>query len=318
LPACDLILEAATEKFELKRDLFRELDRQAAEPTILATNTSALSVSALAAATQRPGAVVGLHFFNPVGRMQLVEVVVGQRTKPEVVQRAIKFTQQIGKLPVVANDRPGFIVNRILIPYLTEAAALWEQGARLADLEEAMLDFGMPMGPLRLIDEIGLDVTMHIAQTLRASFGERVSVPAALVAMVEAGLLGRKAGAGFFLHGKRAESNPAAASHVRSREAAAFPREFLQQRLVLGMVNESARCLADGVVNDPADIDFAMVCGTGFAPFRGGPLRHADSMGVGKLVETMRRHAESGAAQLAPCALLVEMAGSGRTFYAKD
>jgi 3-hydroxyacyl-CoA dehydrogenase/enoyl-CoA hydratase/3-hydroxybutyryl-CoA epimerase len=316
LPDVDLVIEAATERVEIKRELFRQLDEQAPAHALLATNTSALSVSELATVTRRPANVVGLHFFNPVSRMQLIEVVSGKQTSLETLQRALKFAQQLGKLAVPVNDQPGFIVNRILIPYLAEAHALFAAGAAAADLEEAMLDFGMPMGPLRLIDEIGLDVVLLIQQTLAAGFPGRITVPPSLNAMLQTGAIGRKVGRGFYTYkGKDAEPNPECAKLVTGQSAAKLSRADLQARMVNMMVNEAALCLADGVVTDPADVDFAMVTGTGFAPFRGGPLRHADAVGAKQLVETMKRQSADGAPHLAPCARLVEMAASGKKFY---
>jgi len=313
----DLVIEAAVENLELKRKIFHRLDELAGDETILATNTSALPVSELAAGTRRPERVVGLHFFNPVHRMQLVEIIAARQTAPEVLQRAVAFAQQIGKLPVVVKDSPGFLVNRILMPYLVEAGNLFEHGASLGNLDEAMLDFGMPMGPMRLLDEVGVDVALHVAETLAASFSGRMQVPAVLGKMAEAGLLGRKNGRGFYLHGKSGEPqpNPAAAVFVQSRTAANLSREELQERMVFLMVNEAARCLEEGIVAEPADVDFAMILGTGFAPFRGGPLRYADSVGLEKLAGAMEILADCGATQFKPCASLQRMAADGTKFY---
>src|SRR5258708_17831983 len=171
LRQADLVIEAAVEKLELKQKIFQRLDELVAEDTILATNTSALPVSDLAAGTRRPERVLGLHFFNPVHRTQLVEIIAARQTSLEVLQRALRFVQQIGKLPVIVKDSPGFLVNRILMPYLVEAGNLFELGASVTDLDKAMLDFGMPMGPMRLLDEVGIDVSLHVAQTLAAHYG---------------------------------------------------------------------------------------------------------------------------------------------------
>ncbi len=315
----DLVIEAAVESMELKKKIFARLDEVTARDTILATNTSALSITELAAATRHPERVVGLHFFNPVHRMQLVEVIAARQTSPEVLQRAVRFTQQIGKLPVVVKDSPGFLVNRILMPYLVEAGQLFEDGASVTDLDEAMLDFGMPMGPMRLLDEVGLDVALHVAETLAKSFSERLRVPESIREMVKAGLLGRKSGCGYYQHGKAKEPvpNPQAAAFVRGDKARALSRETLQERMVLLMVNEAARCLEEQVVTDPADVDFAMIMGTGFAPFHGGPLRYTDALSAARLAGVMNHHVASGTAHLAPCALLAEMAGRGAKFYSK-
>jgi 3-hydroxyacyl-CoA dehydrogenase/enoyl-CoA hydratase/3-hydroxybutyryl-CoA epimerase len=316
----DLVVEAAVENLELKKKIFQRLDELAADETILATNTSALPISELAAGTRHPTRVLGLHFFNPVHRMQLVEVIVARQTSPEALARAVKFVQRIGKLPVVVKDSPGFLVNRILMPYLIEAGSLFEHGASLERLDEAMLDFGMPMGPMRLLDEVGLDVALHVAQTLAASFGERLQVPAILRSMVEAGQIGRKSSSGFYLYGpsKKQEPNPQEMNYVQSQTACGLTPKELQERMYFLMVNEAVRCLEEQVVSNPEDIDFAMIMGTGFAPFRGGPLRYADSLGVEKIVGAMKVLVDFGAAQFTPCSLLQRMARDKTRFYSNS
>ena len=312
----DLVIEAAVEKMPLKKAIFNGLSRLAGPDTILATNTSALSVSEIATSVQAPERVLGLHFFNPVHRMQLVEVVAGDRTSAEVVQRALRFVQQIGKLPVVVRDSPGFLVNRILMPYLIEAGRLFESGASVKAIDEAMLDFGMPMGPLRLIDEVGADVAAHVVETLSASFGERMAAPRVLGEMCLAGMLGRKSGRGFYVHEHRTpEANASLNVFRRDDRARDFDRESLQRRMVLLMVNEAARCLEEGVVTNPADVDFAMIMGTGFAPFRGGPLGHADALGVGEVVDELKRLVQSDGPRFEPCELLKNMAATSRRFH---
>ena len=316
----DVVIEAAVENLELKKKIFQRLDELVSPDTVLATNTSALPISEMAASTRHPERVVGLHFFNPVHRMQLVEVIAARQTAPEVLQRALKFAQQIGKLPVVVKDSPGFLVNRILMPYLIEAGNLFEAGAKVEDLDEVMLDFGMPMGPLRLLDEVGLDVSLHVAETLAAHFGDRMKVPGCLGKMMNAGLLGRKSGGGFYLHeeSKEAKPNPQISAYVQNQKARAITREELQERMVFLMVNEAARCLEEQIVTDPADVDFAMIMGTGFAPFRGGPLRYTDTVGATRLVGAMNHLVLSGTAHFEPCNLLAQMAASGEKFYPKN
>jgi 3-hydroxyacyl-CoA dehydrogenase/enoyl-CoA hydratase/3-hydroxybutyryl-CoA epimerase len=314
----DVVIEAAVEKMDLKKEIFRRLDQFAGPKTILATNTSALSVSELAGATTHPERVIGIHFFNPVHRMQLVEVVTGRQSSPEVVGRAVRFVQQIGKLPIVVKDSPGFLVNRILMPYLIEAGHLFENGASVENIDEAMLEFGMPMGPLRLIDEVGVDVANHVAETIAAHFSARLHTPPLLAAMLKDGLLGRKSGLGFYVHDKKskgADVNLAVEKHKLKTSAAGFTREDLRNRMVFLMVNEGARCLEERVVNEAADVDFGMVMGTGFAPFRGGPLRYADSVGLPRIVEELYKLANKGEAQFAPCALLQAMGTKQQTFY---
>ena len=313
----DIVIEAAVEKMDVKKTIFRRLDELVSDDAILATNTSALSITELAAATKIPRRVIGLHFFNPVHKMQLVEVITGRDTAPEIAQRALQFAQRIGKLPVLVKDSPGFLVNRILLPYLTEAGALFWGGASIKDIDAAMLDFGMPMGPLRLIDEVGADVALDVAATLAAAFPNRLHVPDVLPAMVSAELLGRKAGKGFYRFGKKGEAKP-------NKDAAALrpPRlgrppghDELEKRMVLLMVNEAARCVEEGIVETPGDVDFAMVMGTGFAPFLGGPLRYSDSQGTAKIVGELARLAGEAGPHYEPCARLREMAKTGKCFY---
>jgi 3-hydroxyacyl-CoA dehydrogenase/enoyl-CoA hydratase/3-hydroxybutyryl-CoA epimerase len=280
LHRCDLVIEAAIEDLEVKKKIFADLCARTAPGTILATNTSALSVTELAKAEgiTHPERVIGLHFFNPVSRMKLVEIITTEFTTPEVVERALAFVRALGKTPVVVKDSPGFLVNRILMPYLIEAGRLAEAGVPVATIDEAMLDFGMPMGPLRLLDEIGLDVATHVADTMVTSFGERFAPPLLLADLVRAGHLGRKSGRGFYRHddGKAAPDSFAKA-----------PRDLpdktrITTRLNQLMVEESKRCLAEGLVRDADTVDLAIILGTGYAPFRGGPL-HGTSSSLNRL-----------------------------------
>ncbi len=302
----DVVIEAAVEKMEIKKTIFQRLDDLTRPDAVLATNSSALSITELARATRHPGRVVGIHFFNPVHKMQLVEVVRGEDTAPETVQGAVRFVQKIGKLPVVVKDSPGFLVNRILLPYMIEAGALFEAGAAVEDIDAAMLAFGMPMGPLRLIDEVGVDISEHVAATLSRAFPDRMRIPAILPRMIQAGLLGRKNGKGFYVHpkgrGEEPHVNPAVLALRQG--GGTWTREELQRRMVLLMVNEAARCLEEGLVDTPGDVDFAMVMGTGFAPFRGGPLRYADHAGLDNIRTQLAALAGTAGPAFTPCSLL--------------
>lgn len=317
LKHAEIVVEAAVEKMELKKKIFQRLGELTNAKTILATNTSALSISELAEHTPHPERVVGIHFFNPVHRMQLVEVIVGRQTSPEVVQRSVEFVQQLGKLPVVVKDSPGFLVNRVLMPYLIEAGHLFENGARVEDVDEAMLEFGMPMGPLRLIDEVGVDVANHVADTIAKNFSPRLTNPALLEKMTKANLLGRKGGRGFYVYGGKGRErvNPDTETLRAGSSVAGLNRKELQARMVLLMINEAARCLEENLVAEAADVDFGMIMGTGFAPFTGGPLRFADHAGVQKIVQDMNELAARGGERFAPCALLAEMARQNQSFY---
>lgn len=275
----ELVIEAAVETLDIKKKIFHDLDQRTPPDAILATNTSALPISEIAAATSRPDKVIGIHFFNPVHRMQLVEIVVGEQTSPETVQRTLSFVQGIGKLPVISKDRPGFIVNRILLPYLIEAGRLFDNGANIETVDRAMLDFGMPMGPLRLIDEVGADVALHVAATLHASFGERLSVPPILQKLVDAGMLGRKSGKGFYRYGGKGGEVPNPEARALCRQTDGTPADQkLQERMAGLMAAEAKHCLDEGIAASADDIDFAMIMGAGFAPFRGGPLTYAASL----------------------------------------
>ena len=319
LNSIDLVIEAAVEKMELKKQIFIRLEQTAPQLALLATNTSALSITDLGAAVSRPDRVVGIHFFNPVHRMPLVEVVTGENTSMETAAAAVRFVQKIGKLPVLVRDSPGFLVNRILLPYLVEAGDMFAQGAAITEIDGAMLDFGMPMGPLRLIDEVGLDVAEDVADTLAGSFPGHMHTPAIIGRMLTAGLLGKKSGRGFYIHNKgNATPNPDAAKYRDGGAAAKLDRTTLQRRMVLPILNEAARCIEEKVVAEPADVDFGMIMGTGFPPFRGGPLRYVDALGTTAVVDALATHAELAGAHFAPCHLLREMSQSNRRFHAAD
>ena len=268
-----LVIEAATESMELKKKIFADLAARVSVDTILATNTSALSVSDLAKTVPHPERVIGLHFFNPVHRMPLVEIITLPETAPDVLATAVSFVQKLGKTPVVVKDSPGFLVNRILVPYLMEVVRLHESGISVKDIDDAMLEFGMPMGPMRLLDEIGLDVAAHVARTLASAFPERFPHTDALDQMVNAGHLGKKTGQGFYRYEKGKEI--AATTH------ADLPRhESIQTNLALLISQEAMRCLKEGIARNADDIDLAMVLGTGYPPFRGGPITFARDTGI--------------------------------------
>lgn len=272
---CDLVIEAAVEQLEIKKKVFAELAARTRSDCLLATNTSALPIHELAPAIHDPSRLLGLHFFNPAHRMPLVEVVRTDVTSNETIATAFAFVRGIGKTPVLVQDRPGFLVNRILLPYLVEAGNLFAAGADTQAMDQAMLDFGMPMGPLRLLDEVGLDVSLHVARTLAAAFPERMTVPPVLEVMVEKKWLGRKNGEGFYRYADRKEMpNPAA--YALQQGGDRMP-EGMAARLASMMSDEAQRCLEEGVAESAEDVDLAMILGTGYPPFRGGPLRHREN-----------------------------------------
>jgi len=339
-----VVIEAASEKLEIKEQIFRDLAQKAPHAAMLATNTSALPISDLAAETKTPERVIGLHFFNPVSRMKLVEVVVGTETSDDTIGRALGFVRQIAKLPVIVRDSPGFLVNRVLFPYLLEAAELFENGVSGQEIDNALLQWGMPMGPLRLIDEIGVDITVDIANTLEKAYGQRDRAPKILREMQSAKIFGRKSGGGFYKYeGKLQTPNaqiekwratqpvipsenatPARSEGSRSGTLKATQRDpstalssaqdDVSFRLMFLMVNEAARCLEEKVVASPEDADYGMILGTGFPAWRGGPLRFAENFGMKKLVEEMEELAQTNE-KYTPCELLKKHARDGTKFY---
>src|SRR5438477_5979388 len=330
-----VVVEAASEKLEIKEEIFRDLAQKAPHAAMLATNTSALPISDLAAETKTPERVVGLHFFNPVSRMKLVEVVVGTETSDATIARALGFVRQIAKLPVIVRDSPGFLVNRVLFPYLLEAAELFENGVSGQEMDHALLQWGMPMGPLRLIDEIGVDITVDIANTLEKAYGQRDRAPKILREMQSAKMLGRKSGRGFYRYEGKSQTSNAEIEKWRGhlvagvgdpgrRVASPSPesgsatptttKNDLANRLMSLMVNEAARCLEENVVASPEDADYGMILGTGFPAWRGGPLRFAENFSIKKLVEEMERLARTNE-KYTPCELLRKHAQEGTKFY---
>jgi len=309
-----IVIEAASEKLEIKKKIFVDLATTPPK-AILATNTSALPIDELAAATGSPERVVGLHFFNPVSRMKLIEVVVGRETSSETRDRALAFARQVGKLPVVVRDFPGFLVNRVLFPYLLDAAEIFQSGVGAEEIDQALLQWGMPMGPLRLIDEIGVDITVDIADTLERAFGVRDRAPGILRKMHDAKMLGRKSGGGFYKYEGKQQTLNEALQAWRQGSGGNLAGENITDRLTFLMVNEAARCLEEKVVATPEDADYGMILGTGFPTFRGGPLRHAENYGLEKLVTEMDKiHSRAGEKFIA-CDLLRQHAQNGTTFY---
>lgn len=308
-----IVIEAASEKIDIKKEIFREVAGEVDPKAILATNTSALPIGDLAAETKAPKRVIGMHFFNPVNRMKLIEVVVGKQTSDETKERTLAFARQIGKLPVVVRDSPGFLVNRVLFPYLLDAAELFENGMSVETIDNALLNWGMPMGPLRLIDEIGVGITVDIADTLAKAYGKRDEPAGILRKMLSAKMLGRKSGGGFYKYeGKQQTLNDALEQWRKANSADGDVDPT--HRLVFLMANEAARCVEEKVVASPEDADYGMILGTGFAPFRGGPLRFADHFGIKNLVEGMEVLAQINE-KFAPCEILKKHARDGTRFY---
>ena len=316
LRRADLVVEAVVEKLEVKHQVLAEVESAVGPDTVLATNTSSLTLAAMATALRDPGRFVGLHFFNPVHRMPLVEVVRGPQSRPEAVARVVRFAIDLGKVPVVVGDAPGFFVNRVLAPYMNEALLLLQEGASVAGVDRALRRFGMPMGPFRLLDEVGLDVSVKVAGNLAGVLGERVPQAEAGARLLERGRLGRKSGAGFYLYAGKGKP---AVDEALERELGGGRRdpdaEVIVDRCVLVMLNEACRALAAGVVSSPLAGDLAVVMGTGFAPFRGGIFRWAETRGLAEVVGRMQQFAERFGERFVPAPLLVRHAEHDQPFY---
>lgn len=317
LADCDVVIEAIVEDMGAKKSALAALEAAIKKPFIFATNTSSLSVTTMAENAAVPGNVGGLHFFNPVHKMLLVEVIAGTHTSDETVATLKALSARLNKTAVLSADSNGFIVNRILAPYMYESARLMEDGVPLKDIDDAMKRFGMPMGPLALLDEVGLDIATKVLHVLHGAFGDRLKSPAIMSFIESSKLLGKKGGKGIYLYdaeGKRGEFNPDILGAIK---AAASPksRAEIQDRLVLAMVNEAARCIEEGVVTDPSQLDLAMIFGTGFPPFRGGVLKYADAVGARALVQKLELLAKVAGPNYEPCDYLRRLAAAGGSFY---
>ena len=312
---CDLVLEAIVENTDAKQELYAKLEELIDEKAIIASNTSSLSISMLSENMKKPERFIGMHFFNPVDRMPLVEIIPGKKSSPKTIATVVELAKQAGKTPIVVGDCAGFLVNRILLPYINEAARMFEEGASFERIDKLILDFGMPMGPFVLADEVGLDVGYKVAKVLEDAYGDRMKVSSILDRIyVKMQLLGKKSGKGFYLHaGKKREPNDAVKKLVFSKRR--FDEKEIIDRSILIMINEAAMCLEEGVVDNAQYLDMAMVMGTGFPPFRGGLLRYADSIGIDTIVITLKSLAKNYGIRFEPSKLLLDMAKSKTKFY---
>ncbi|HZF15185.1 MAG TPA: 3-hydroxyacyl-CoA dehydrogenase NAD-binding domain-containing protein [Steroidobacteraceae bacterium] len=276
VPQADVVIEAIFENVEAKRALYATLEPRMKAGAILATNTSSLMLETLAEQLADPSRLVGLHFFNPVAKMQLVEIIRTQATPAPILQAALAFTRRLDRLPLPCRSAPGFVVNRILMPYLNEALFAARDGVNLADIDECAVRFGMPMGPVELADTVGLDVCLHVGRILAQAFGREA--PDQIAALVEAKQLGRKSGRGLYewRDGKA----------IKPRRTGAPPAD-LEDRLILPMLNDAVACLREKVIEDADLLDGGVIFGTGFAPFRGGPLYYARERGPAAIVERL-------------------------------
>jgi 3-hydroxyacyl-CoA dehydrogenase/enoyl-CoA hydratase/3-hydroxybutyryl-CoA epimerase len=299
VPDADVVIEAIYENVEAKQALYAQLVARMKPDAVLATNTSSLRLETLAAGLPDPTRLVGLHFFNPVSKMPLVEVIHARDTREDAVKAALAFARRLDKLPLPCASAPGFVVNRILFPYMVEAMLAAQEGIPMTVIDEAALAFGMPQGPIELADTVGLDVAYHVGQVLSQAFGS--PAPDALKPMLEAKKLGRKTGEGFY---RWVDGKP-----QRPPAAGARAPDDLQDRLILPMLNEAVAVLREGIVADEELLDAGAIFGTGFAPFRGGPLHYARRRGVANVVARLRELEARHGARFRPDAGWAQLGG---------
>jgi len=314
-----LVIEAVFEELDVKHAVLAEVEAVLSPSAIVASNTSTIPIAEIAARSRRPERVIGMHFFSPVQKMPLLEVIVTPKTAPAVLATAVAFGRSLGKTVIVVNDSPGFFVNRILAPYINEAGRMLDEGVAIDVIDRALLEFGFPVGPVTLLDEVGLDVAGKSGSIMARAFGDRLQPAASLGAVLASGRLGRKARKGFYLYGsdgKRGGVDDSVYTLLPSgARRAELSMEEIQQRCVMGMVNEAVRCLEEGIVGSPRDGDIGAVFGIGFPPFRGGPYRHIDAVGVAEIVRQLEALNGLHRGRFEPCRMLVEMARDGARFY---
>jgi len=314
----DLVIEAVFEELELKRRVLAEVEELISAEAVFASNTSALPIAAIAAAARHADRVLGMHYFSPVPKMPLLEIVRAARTADYAVDTARAFGIRQGKTVIVVKDSPGFYTTRILAGYLNEAMLLLEEGAAIEAVDAALKDFGFPVGPLALIDEVGIDVAAHVAEDLGKAFAHRgLAASQALPTMHRAGWAGRKNGKGFYVYPKRGRKrpNPKAYSFFGNGRRDGVDADLMQERLALLMTNEAVHCLDEGVIASPRDGDLGAILGLGFPPFRGGPFHWLDTLGAAAAVRRLEELAERYGPRFVPAAGLAELANRGGRFY---
>jgi 3-hydroxyacyl-CoA dehydrogenase/enoyl-CoA hydratase/3-hydroxybutyryl-CoA epimerase len=312
----DLVIEAVFEDVEVKRKVLAEVENLVRPEAIFATNTSTIPIQRIAEHARRPERVLGMHFFSPVERMPLLEIIPTSATSPDSIVTAVRFGRRMGKTVIVVADRPGFWVNRILSPYLNEAGHLLQEGVPIEVIDKTMTAFGFPVGPVALLDEVGLDVAEKAGSVMHESFGERMKPAGALGRMLGATRLGRKNGRGFYRYqqGHKAGVDKSVYPLLGVRPSGADP-DLVQRRLVYSMLNEAALACAENVVRSPRDADIGAVFGIGFPAFRGGPLRMIDDVGPGRVVEILYQLQEQFGERFRPAPTLIEMSRRSGRYY---
>lgn len=318
----EFVVEAVVENMAVKKRILAEVETHIKKDAVIVSNTSSLSISEMAHSLQNPERFAGMHFFNPVNRMPLVEVIRGEKTSDETIATVVKLSKKLGKTPIVVKDVAGFLVNRILLPYMNEAAYLLQEGAEVKRVDAVIEKFGMPMGPFILADVVGIDVGVKVAHSLFESYGERMRVADVLDEIYNnhKELLGKKSGKGFYDHATEELNRDIEGIVSDVRKAKNIHQIFISDfeiidRCILTMVNEAAKCLEENVVKNARYLDMAMIMGAGFPAFRGGVLRYADSRGITEIVEKLQELNKKHGARFEVSKLLIEMAKEGKKFY---
>lgn len=318
----DLVIEAVFEDLELKHAVIRDLEKLVKDGCVIATNTSSLPIASIAAASSRPDRILGMHYFSPVHRMPLLEVVRTEHTEPRAIATAVAVGKRQGKTVIVVRDGTGFYTTRILTPYLNEATHLLTEGVAVDAIDRALVDWGFPAGPLHLLDEIGIDVAAHVTTVMESAFGARMRPPEALAGLRVDDRKGRKNGRGFYLYGRgrkleqRVDDTVYRALRIRrSGDTTRHMADEISLRCTTLLVNEALRCLDEGIVRSARDGDIGAIFGIGFPPFRGGPFRYVDVLGAPEILRRTRSLEQRFGARFEPAPLLVDMARRGKRFY---
>lgn len=315
----DLVVEAVFEDLGLKHRMLKDVEANGNKHTVFASNTSSIPITEIASAAERPENVIGLHYFSPVEKMPLLEIITTDKTAPEVTAGCVAFGKAQGKTVIVVKDGPGFYTTRILAPYLNESTRLLTEGVDVKAVDKALVRFGFPVGPITLLDEVGVDVGTKVGPVLEKAFGERMASPDAAGLMIENDYLGRKSGRGFYIYEGVAKGekpvNTALYELMNVSQEKDADDEEIVSRCVWLMINEAAYCLQDGIISDPMHGDIGAIFGLGFPPFRGGPFRYIDSLGLTNSVRTLERLAEQFGDRFTPAPLLIEMAKKKQRFY---
>jgi len=321
----DFVIEAVFEDVALKHRVIQETEAAGPEDLIFASNTSTIPIGRLAEGSAKPESLVGMHFFSPVHKMPLLEIIRHEKTSDEAVAATVKVGLRMGKTIIVVNDGPGFFTTRVLAPFMNEAAWILTQGARIEQIDKALTKWGFPVGPIALMDEVGIDIGAHVTKVLTEYFGDRITPPPAFERLIEDGRKGRKGGKGFYVYDQAGGKGKGTGKGSKKVDETVYPLldwqekpiedQEIVERCWMQMLNEVAYCMEEGIISNPVDVDLGVIFGFGFPPFRGGILRQADTLGLPHVVERLEHYAAQYGDRLKPAPLLKEMAEEGWTFH---